>query len=134
GPGTWITPEMQQAYLRLHAQGFAHSAEAWSGGELSGGIYGVALGACFFGESMFAQRADASKVALATLVRQLQRWGFALFDRHLPPPPPARRGAREWPRPRFLRALARAGATPPRRGAWRLDPALAGAGDPPPAA
>jgi leucyl/phenylalanyl-tRNA--protein transferase len=127
GEGTWITDEMREAYLRLHELGFAHSAEAWSGGQLAGGLYGVALGSCFFGESMFTRRPDASKAAFVALVRQLERWGFALVDcqvhtRHL-----ARFGAREWPRARFLRHLRRALERETRRGPWRLDPDLAGA-------
>ncbi len=78
--GTWITPEMLDAYVRLHELGFAHSVEAWEGGELVGGLYGVSLGACFFGESMFAAKRDASKLAFVALVRLLQRWRFQLVD------------------------------------------------------
>ena len=78
--GTWITADMRQAYCLLHELGFAHSAEAWADGELVGGLYGVSLGAAFFGESMFTRRANASKVALVQLVRQLQAWGFHLLD------------------------------------------------------
>ena len=121
GEGTWITDEMRAAYLRLHALGFAHSAEAWSGGELAGGLYGVALGACFFGESMFTHRPDASKVAFATLVRQLERWGFELIDCQMHTEHLARFGARDWPRARFLRHLRRALRRETRRGPWTLD-------------
>ncbi len=128
GEGTWITREMRAAYERLHALGFAHSAEAWCEGELAGGVYGVALGGCFFGESMFARRPDASKAALAILVRQLERWGFELFDCQLPTSHLARLGAREWPRSRFLRHLRRALARETRRGRWRLDTELEGGG------
>ena len=71
---------MVAAYERLHALGFAHSAEAWREGELVGGLYGVSLGGCFFGESMFTRAPDASKTALVTLLRQLDAWGFTLFD------------------------------------------------------
>jgi leucyl/phenylalanyl-tRNA--protein transferase len=78
--GTWITDEMRLAYIRLHKLGIAHSIEAWMDGELAGGIYGLALGKVFFGESMFSNRQDGSKVALVSLCRQLQRWGFALLD------------------------------------------------------
>jgi leucyl/phenylalanyl-tRNA--protein transferase len=127
GPGTWITPEMNAAYLRLHEQGHAHSAEAWCEGELAGGVYGVALGACFFGESMFTRRSDASKAAFATLVRQLERWGFALLDCQVYTAHLARFGAREWPRARFLRHLRRALGRETRRGPWRLDADLGGA-------
>ena len=126
GEGTWITREMRAAYLRLHELGFAHSAEAWREGELAGGVYGVALGGCFFGESMFRRRPDASKAALCALVRQLERWGFGLFDCQMPTPHLAALGAREWPRSRFLRHLRRALARETRRGPWRLDAELGG--------
>src|SRR5262245_29454788 len=129
GEGTWITPEMRAAYQRLHELGFAHSAEAWREGELAGGVYGVALGGCFFGESMFARRPDASKAALSALVRQLERWGFELFDCQMHTPHLARLGAREWPRSRFLRHLRRALARETRRGHWRLDAELGGEGE-----
>jgi leucyl/phenylalanyl-tRNA--protein transferase len=78
--GTWITAEMMKAYGRLHEMGRAHSVEAWEGDELAGGIYGLALGDVFFGESMFSRRSDASKVALVALCLQLERWGFILLD------------------------------------------------------
>jgi leucyl/phenylalanyl-tRNA--protein transferase len=78
--GTWITPEMRSAYIKLHHEGYAHSAECWHEGKLAGGLYGVALGRIFFGESMFARRSDASKVAFVALVGQLARWGFRLID------------------------------------------------------
>ena len=74
--GTWITDEMKAAYVELHERGLAHSAEAWDGDELAGGLYGVSLGGAFFGESMFAHQADASKVAFVTFTEQLARWGF----------------------------------------------------------
>lgn len=78
--GTWITEEMQQAYGELHAQGYAHSVESWLGDELAGGLYGISLGRIFFGESMFARRANASKVAFATIVQKLGADGFNLID------------------------------------------------------
>src|SRR5690242_20153697 len=78
--GTWIMPEMIAAYTRLHRAGYAHSVETWIGGRLAGGLYGVALGRMFYGESMFAAVPDASKIALAHLVRQLERWQFGLID------------------------------------------------------
>ena len=78
--GTWITPAMIEAYQELFELGFAHSAEAWQAGELVGGVYGVSLGGAFFGESMFTLRPDASKVAFATLVLQLEDWGFDFVD------------------------------------------------------
>src|SRR4029450_14120154 len=74
--GTWITRAMRRAYAELHRLGVAHSVEAWSGGKLVGGLYGVSLGAAFFGESMFHSKTDASKVALAILVEKLKGWGF----------------------------------------------------------
>jgi leucyl/phenylalanyl-tRNA--protein transferase len=78
--GTWITLPMQQAYIRLHALGLAHSVEVWLDGKLVGGLYGLAMGQLFFGESMFSRVSNASKVGFVTLVRQLQQWGFVLID------------------------------------------------------
>ena len=78
--GTWITTEMQNAYIRLHEAGYAHSAEAWLDGELVGGLYGVALGKAFFGESMFHHVTNASKVALFELVEKLSSWNFEIID------------------------------------------------------
>src|SRR5207253_2609597 len=78
--GTWITDEMLAAYVRLAELGFAHSVEVWAGDGLVGGLYGVAIGRMFYGESMFSRATDASKVALVTLVRQLERWGFEMID------------------------------------------------------
>ena len=123
-PGTWITPDMIDAYTALHEQGYAHSAEAWQDGELVGGIYGVSLGGAFFAESMFHRATDASKAALTALVWQLEAWGFALFDCQLPTPHLASLGARPWPRERFLAALAHALQAPTRRGPWSLEPEL----------
>jgi leucyl/phenylalanyl-tRNA--protein transferase len=118
--GTWLTTDMIQAYCLLHELGFAHSAEAWADGELVGGLYGVSLGAAFFGESMFAQSPDASKVALVHLVRQLQAWDFHLVDCQTYSAHLARFGAMLWPRERFLRTLAQALQVPTRRGHWTL--------------
>lgn len=78
--GTWIVPEMQEAYIRLHQAGFAHSVETWYEGKLVGGLYGVSLGRMFFGESMFHLVRDASKVALVHLAEQLTKWDFQLID------------------------------------------------------
>lgn len=127
-PGTWITDEMRQAYGRLHRSGHAHSVETWFDGRLAGGLYGVAVGGVFVGESMFARRADASKIALATLVRQLRRWGFELFDAQVYTDHADRLGFREWPRRSYLDALdrLRGGGRPP--GPWELDADLAGNG------
>jgi leucyl/phenylalanyl-tRNA--protein transferase len=103
--GTWITPDMLAAYLRLHLLGHAHSIEAWLGGDLAGGVYGVALGGFFAAESMFHWRTDASKVALAALVDRLRARGFALLDIQLLTPHTARMGAVEIPRPEYLQRL-----------------------------
>ena len=105
GGGTWIVPEMRAAYSRLHALGIAHSIESWRDGKLVGGLYGLALGRMFFGESMFASETDASKVALVALVKKLQRDGFELIDcqqetRHL-----ASFGARPIARQDFVQRL-----------------------------
>jgi len=78
--GTWISEEMYQAYTQLHQQGIAHSVEAWFEGELVGGLYGIAIGQVFFGESMFHRKTDASKVAFCYLVQQLSEWGYQLID------------------------------------------------------
>ena len=78
--GTWITEDMIHAYCLLHEEGYAHSVESWYGDELAGGLYGIGLGRIFFGESMFANRTDASKVAFATIVRRLDAAGFSLID------------------------------------------------------
>jgi leucyl/phenylalanyl-tRNA--protein transferase len=124
-PGTWITSEMIAAYCRLHELGFAHSVEAWSGGELVGGVYGVGIGAYFAGESMFHRRTGASLVALVALVLQLRAWGVVMFDCQTASPHVARLGAQTWTRRRFLRALERAVAAPTRRGRWTFDADLA---------
>jgi len=126
--GTWINRDMIRAYERLHALGFAHSAEAYREGRLVGGLYGVAMGAVFFGESMFTGEDDASKVALVCLRDQLMAWGFEMIDCQVPTPHMARLGATAWQRRRFLRALQEALRAPTRRGAWTIDPAIAGAG------
>ena len=104
--GTWITPAMIEAYLALHKRGVAHCAEAWQGGALVGGVYGVALGGCFSAESMFSLQPDASKVALVSLVRRLEACDFDLFDAQVPSAHLARLGATEWPRKRFLEAAS----------------------------
>ncbi|MFQ5904808.1 MAG: leucyl/phenylalanyl-tRNA--protein transferase [Candidatus Binatia bacterium] len=117
-PGTWITPEMQDAYIRLHRLGFAHSAESWFDGQLVGGIYGVSLGRCFFGESMFFRKRDASKVALAVLLQRLQEWRFDLLDAQVTTGHLKRLGAEEIPRRVFLSRLQAALRYPTRRGRW----------------
>jgi len=107
-PGTWITPNMREAYIGLHRRGYAHSLEAWRGGELAGGLYGVSLGCCFFAESMFHFERNASKAALAVLAATLARIEFAVIDCQLPAPHLAAWGARCIPRRRYLE-LVRAG-------------------------
>jgi leucyl/phenylalanyl-tRNA--protein transferase len=116
--GTWITREMRRAYKRLHREGYAHSAEAWLGDRLAGGLYGVSLGGAFFGESMFARVPDASKVALVTLVRALAAQGVALVDCQVTTEHLQRFGAREWPRERFLATLDEALRQPTLLGSW----------------
>jgi len=103
--GTWITVPMQQAYLAWHAAGQAHSIEAWIDGDLAGGLYGISLGGMFFGESMFARATDASKIALAYLVRFLQRHGVDWIDCQQQTHHLASLGARPVPRERFLAHL-----------------------------
>lgn len=105
-PGTWLGPDMRVAYARLQSEGYAHSFETWRGDELVGGLYGVALGRMFYGESMFSRATDASKVALVTLVHELKLRGFPLIDCQMYTPLLASLGAREIPRREFLRALA----------------------------
>lgn len=119
--GTWITDKMVAAYCELHRLGYAHSVEAWLDQRLVGGLYGVSLGAAFFGESMFARCPDASKVAFVTLARQLARWGIGLIDCQVHTSHMERFGAQQWPRARFLAALNQALQRPTRRGRWSLD-------------
>jgi len=119
--GTWITEEMMEAYVQLHELGYAHSVEAWQEGQLVGGLYGVALGGIFFGESMFTRVPDASKVALVSLVRQLQAWDFRIFDCQQPSRHIKMLGAEDISRRDFLNHLADALTLPDRRGQWCFD-------------
>lgn len=119
--GTWITGEMVRAYTRLHQLGHAHSVETWIGGRLAGGLYGVALGRAFFGESMFSRATDASKIALVHLVRQLQRWEFGIIDCQMATPLLASFGAREIPRREFSNRLKELVNYPGPLGPWRFD-------------
>jgi len=119
--GTWITAEMVKAYVQLHELGYAHSVETWQEGRLVGGLYGVALGRIFFGESMFTRVPDASKVALVSLVRQLQTWGFRIFDCQQPSRHIKTLGAEDIPRSEFLDHLADALTQSDRRGRWCFD-------------
>jgi leucyl/phenylalanyl-tRNA--protein transferase len=123
--GTWITRSMLESYTELHRRGVAHSVEAWRGSELVGGLYGLSLGAAFFGESMFSREADASKVAFVALVEQLRRWSIPLVDCQVYTAHLASLGAREWPRREFLAALRVALERPTRLGPWRFDEAAA---------
>lgn len=116
--GTWITREMISAYDHLHAMGYAHSVECWHDNRLVGGLYGLAIGRGFFGESMFTVMTDASKVALAGLVGCLSRWGFSFIDCQLSSPHILRLGAIEIPRAEFLRELAVALNAPEQLGDW----------------
>lgn len=108
GEGTWITAEMKTAYCRLHQKGFAHSVEAWQEDKLVGGLYGVSLGRIFFGESMFSQVDDSSKVAFVTLVEKLKRLAYVLIDCQVKTDHLIRFGAREIPRKLFLEQLKKA--------------------------
>jgi leucyl/phenylalanyl-tRNA---protein transferase len=118
--GTWLTPDMQAAYMRLHEDRFAHSVEVWREGQLAGGLYGVALGRAFFGESMFSRERDASKVALVHLVAEARRRGIELIDCQVHTPHLASLGSRTLPRARFLDLVQRliGGAQP---ASWRCD-------------
>jgi leucyl/phenylalanyl-tRNA--protein transferase len=104
--GTWLGPAMRKAYLALHRAGHAHSYETWKDGKLVGGLYGVAIGRMFYGESMFSAETDASKVALVGLVEELRRRDMPLIDCQQRTPLLASLGGREIPRREFLRRLA----------------------------
>ena len=120
--GTWILPDMRQAYAQLHRLGHAHSVEVFDeAGMLVGGVYGVALGRMFFGESMFSARSGGSTVALATLARHLHGRGWPLIDAQVENPHLLRLGAQSWPRPRFLTALAAQVALPAPPGSWSAE-------------
>jgi leucyl/phenylalanyl-tRNA--protein transferase len=116
--GTWIHPEVESAYTALHALGYAHSVEAWESGTLAGGLYGVMLGRCFFGESMFSIRADASKAALAALAELLRDRKVPLIDCQVTSAHLLSLGAREIPRAEFLSRLAAALRFPTSRQLW----------------
>ncbi len=118
--GTWIVEDMIKAYTRLHRTGFAHSVETWENEKLAGGLYGVSLGKVFFGESMFAEKRDASKVALVYLVSALHSWGIDLIDCQVTTPHLMRFGAREIPRSEFLLLLDEALKHATHRGSWIL--------------
>ena len=122
--GTWIGEAIIAAYCALHEAGYAHSVETWMDGELVGGLYGIALGRVFFGESMFVRRTDASKIAFAHLLVQLRRWQFELIDCQQETEHLASLGAAPISRRQFLQALSRwvhTDAISPRAGRWKFD-------------
>ncbi len=124
--GTWITPDMMAAYTDLHERGLAHSIEVWQHQDgirtLVGGLYGVSLGRMFFGESMFSRVADASKVALCHLARQLERWDFWLIDCQIANPHLTRMGAVDVSREQFIEQVEQNAHQPTHPGPWQLDP------------
>lgn len=120
-PGTWISQPMLEAYTRLHKMGYAHCVETWMDGELAGGLYGIAIGRMFYGESMFSRRTDASKLALVHLCRQLEAWGFGLIDCQMETAHLASMGARPIPREAFMRELNRLIKLEAVPSPWRFD-------------
>jgi leucyl/phenylalanyl-tRNA--protein transferase len=120
---TWITPEIQAAYVRLHELGYAHSVETWIGERLAGGLYGIAIGKMFYGESMFAHLVDASKIAIAHLVRFLGEQGFGLIDCQMRTAHLVSLGAREIPRDDFICRVQALTVIPPLCGRWPTDAA-----------
>jgi leucyl/phenylalanyl-tRNA--protein transferase len=120
--GTWITEQLRNGFCALHDRGVAHSIEAYDErGQLVGGLYGVALGRAFCGESMFARAPDASKIAMVTLLGNLCHWGYHFIDCQVYTDHLARFGASEWPRTKFLQALSRALSQPTRLGPWSFE-------------
>lgn len=119
--GTWITSEVFRAYCHLHERGLAHSVECWQDGRLVGGLYGLAIGAVFFGESMFSHATDASKVALVHLVWQLRRWNFGVIDCQVGSAHLASLGAIDIPRREFLRLITQGCALPTILGPWHFE-------------
>ena len=118
-PETWITPSMLRAYIELHRQGFAHSFETWSNGKLVGGLYGIAIGKVFFGESMFSFQTDASKVAFARAVSLLTQWGYELIDCQVASEHLAMFGAADISRKEFVQHLILKTNLPALPSAWR---------------
>jgi len=116
--GTWIVEDMIHAYCKLHESGFAHSVEAWYQGDLAGGLYGVSLGRCFFGESMFTRISNASNVALVKLVEYLNTLSFDMIDCQLTTQHLLRFGAREIPRVKFLKQLEKSLKASTKKGKW----------------
>lgn len=122
--GTWITPELKKAYLQLYALGYAHSVEILQNDKLVGGLYGMCIGRCFFGESMFHKVSDMSKVALVLLVAQLRRWGFNWIDCQVWSPHLASLGATTLPREQFLQLLGNDIDADSKLEHWQLEPDL----------
>ena len=116
--GTWITPEMRAAYVALHRLGHAHSVEVFDDSRLVGGVYGVAIGRMFFGESMFSIASGGSKVALAALAQRLRQWGWPLIDAQVENAHLLRLGAQSWPRERFVGAIGELCRQPAAPGPW----------------
>ena len=119
--GTWIIPAMATAYGRLHQLGHAHSVEVWDGERLVGGLYGIAVGNLFCGESMFSRESGGSKLALMALAGQLRQWGFPLIDAQVTNPHLLSLGARELSREHFLAEVARLVMLPGQPGSWRRE-------------
>jgi len=121
---TWIHPDMISAYTDLHQQGFAHSIECWHNGQLVGGLYGIAIGQIFFGESMFSIMRDSSKIALVTLCQQLHRWGYPVIDCQIHSNHLASMGAKEISRNDFIGYLNKYCIINSSNSLWQLDPEL----------
>ena len=118
GKGTWIIPEMQQAYTELHQEGYAHSVESWLSGKLVGGLYGISLGQCFFGESMFSTASDSSKAALVALAEFSKQVGIKIIDCQMTTQHLLSMGAQEIDRQSFLRKLNQYLEKPDIKGSW----------------
>jgi len=117
--GTWITDDMIVAYCLLYDMGYAHSVECWLDGKLAGGLYGISLGSVFFGESMFSEQPNSSKVALVYLIKKLQEWSFELIDCQMKTEHLMQFGAREIPENEFQKLLTKNIASPDQKGKWR---------------
>lgn len=118
--GTWITAEMEDAYIELNARGIAHSVEAWENNQLIGGLYGLAIGRCFFGESMFSLGTNGSKIAFAALSQQLFKWGYQIIDCQVENPHLFTLGAETIPRDQFLSILKQEVNTAPADHSWKF--------------
>lgn len=119
--GSWITEDMEEAYIQLHQEGVAHSVEVWDKGELIGGLYGLAIGRCFFGESMFSLKPNSSKVAFTSLCKQLDIWGYAIVDCQVENPHLLSLGASTLDRSEFLSILKNNIDLAPHAHSWKFD-------------